>query len=74
MAKVFLFDYDHCNGCRGCQVACKDEHCDQAWPPYAAAQPMVGQFWMKIDDVERGRQAIAERIDELCCLDAIRGR
>ena len=28
----------------------------------------------RLDDVERGRQAIAERIDELCCLDAIRGR
>ena len=55
MAKVFLFDYDHCNGCRGCQVACKDEHCDQPWPPYAAAQPIVGQFWMRIDDVERGQ-------------------
>ena len=28
----------------------------------------------KLDDVERGRQDIASRIDELCCLDVIRGR
>jgi len=28
----------------------------------------------RLKDVECGRQAIAERIDELCCLDAIRGR
>lgn len=28
----------------------------------------------KLDDVERGQEGIAARIDELCCLDAIRGR
>ena len=28
----------------------------------------------KLDDVERGQEDIANRIDELCCLDAIRGR
>lgn len=28
----------------------------------------------KLDDVKRGQEGIAERIDELCCLDAIRGR
>ena len=55
MGKVFVFNYNRCNGCRGCQVACKDEHCDQAWPPYSEAQPIVGQFWMKVTDRERGR-------------------
>ena len=55
MGKVFVFNYDRCNGCRGCQVACKDEHCDQAWPPYAEAQPIMGQFWMKVTDIERGK-------------------
>lgn len=55
MGKVFVFNYDRCNGCRGCQVSCKDEHCDQAWPPYSAAQPIVGQFWMKVCDRERGK-------------------
>lgn len=28
----------------------------------------------KLDDVKRGQEDIAGRIDELCCLDAIRGR
>ena len=55
MGKVFVFNYNRCNGCRGCQVACKDEHCDQAWPPYAEAQPIIGQFWMKVQDRERGK-------------------
>ena len=55
MGKVFVFNYDRCNGCRGCQVACKDEHCGQAWLPYAEAQPIVGQFWTKVTDRERGR-------------------
>ena len=51
---VFLFDASICNGCHGCQIACKDEHCDQPWGEYAAAQPMTGQFWCKCDEVERG--------------------
>ena len=28
----------------------------------------------KLDDVENGRHRIEARLDELCCLDAIRGR
>ena len=28
----------------------------------------------RLDDMERGQEDIAARIDELCCLDAIRGR
>ena len=53
--KVFLFDASICNGCHGCQIACKDEHCEQDWLPYAAAQPMTGQYWCKLDEVERGK-------------------
>lgn len=29
---------------------------------------------VKLDDVKRGQEGIAARVDELCCLDAIRGR
>ena len=53
--KVFAIDINRCNGCYNCQLACKDEHCDQAWPPYSAAEPLIGQFWLKIDERERGR-------------------
>jgi Fe-S-cluster-containing dehydrogenase component len=55
MAKAFLFDYAHCNGCRNCQIACKDEHCDQSWLPIAEAQPTTGQFWCHVTDNERGQ-------------------
>ncbi|MDR3052736.1 MAG: (4Fe-4S)-binding protein [Coriobacteriales bacterium] len=55
MAKVFTFDAAHCNGCHNCQIACKDEHCDQAWLPYAAAQPLTGQFWCKLNETVRGQ-------------------
>ena len=52
--KVFVFDSAKCNGCHCCQLACKDENCEQAWPPYSAPQPETGQFWMKVDEKERG--------------------
>jgi Fe-S-cluster-containing dehydrogenase component len=55
MAKVFVIDFDHCNGCHNCQIACKDEHCEQAWLPYAEAQPLTGQFWCKINETVRGQ-------------------
>lgn len=53
--KVFVFDSSRCNGCHNCQVACKDEHCGNEWPPYAAAQPETGQFWLKVNQVEHGQ-------------------
>ncbi|MBQ9955135.1 MAG: oxidoreductase, partial [Eggerthellaceae bacterium] len=54
MAKAFLIDVTACTGCYACQIGCKDEHCDQAWLPYAEAQPEVGQFWLKMTEKERG--------------------
>lgn len=52
--KAFLIDMQKCVGCHNCQIGCKDEHCDQAWLPYAEAQPETGQFWMKLNQTERG--------------------
>lgn len=54
--KTFLVDLEKCTGCYGCQFGCKDEHCDQAWMPYAEAQPDAGQFWMKVNQHERGQR------------------
>lgn len=54
MSKVFVFDHDRCNGCRNCQIACKDEHVDNDWAPYAVPQPDTGQFWCKIEEQVRG--------------------
>ena len=52
--KAFLIDLIKCTGCYDCQVACKDEHCGNDWMPYAKEQPWVGQFWMKVNEEERG--------------------
>ena len=55
MAKVFIFDSAKCNGCRNCQLACKDEHVDNEWLPYAMPQPDTGQFWTSIEEKVRGQ-------------------
>ena len=53
--KVFVYDLDKCNGCHNCQIACKDEHVDNDWRPYAAPQPDTGQFWCKVDEEVCGK-------------------
>lgn len=50
MAKALLIDVGRCSGCMNCQLACKDEHAGNDWRPYAAAQPMTGQFWCKVNE------------------------
>jgi len=50
MAKVFYVDVAKCSGCYNCQFACKDEHCNNEWLPYAKQQPMIGQFWLKVNE------------------------
>ncbi len=52
--KAFVIDIEKCNGCYNCQVACKDEHCDNDWRPIAAPQPDTGHFWMKVTDIVQG--------------------
>lgn len=53
--KVFIFDVAKCSGCRNCQIACKDEHVDNDWSPYAKPQPDTGQFWTRIEEKVRGQ-------------------
>lgn len=60
MGKVFLVDLARCNGCRNCQVACKDEYCDNDWSPYAKPQPEIGQFWMSITEKTRGQVPVVK--------------
>ena len=50
MAKAFVIDVGLCCGCYNCQLACKDEHVDNDWTPYAKPQPDTGQFWLKIQE------------------------
>ena len=54
MSKVFLIDVAKCTGCYNCQLACKDEHCENDWRPYAAPQPLTGQFWCKVTEHVQG--------------------
>jgi Fe-S-cluster-containing dehydrogenase component len=50
-----IIDLSHCNGCYNCQIACKDEHVENNFLPYSKAQPLSGQFWMRIEEKERGQ-------------------
>jgi len=56
MAKVFCIDVSKCSGCYNCQFACKDEHCNNEWMPFARSQPMTGQFWLKLEEKVRGQK------------------
>ena len=49
-----IIDVEKCTGCYNCFVACKDEHCGIAHLPIAAAQPELGQYWIDVDERERG--------------------
>lgn len=55
MARLsLLIDIAKCTGCYNCFLACRDEYYDNDYPPYSQAQPLNGQFWMRIMEVERG--------------------
>ncbi|MCF8095603.1 MAG: carboxypeptidase regulatory-like domain-containing protein [Desulfobacteraceae bacterium] len=49
-----LIDVAKCSGCYNCMLACKDEHCGETFPGYSEAQPMTGQFWINVNEKERG--------------------
>ena len=54
MAKAFVIDVAKCSGCYNCQLACKDEHAENDWTPYAKPQPLTGQFWCRVTDHVQG--------------------
>lgn len=49
-----LIDVTKCNGCYNCFLSCRDEYYGNDYPSYSAAQPLNGQFWMQISEIERG--------------------
>jgi Fe-S-cluster-containing dehydrogenase component len=55
MARLsMLIDVTKCSGCHNCFLACRDEYYDNDYAPYSAPQPLDGQFWMQVKEVERG--------------------
>lgn len=55
MAKYgMIIDVDKCNGCYSCFLSCRDEFAGNDYPPYSATQPAQGQYWMQIQEIERG--------------------
>lgn len=49
-----LIDVTKCNGCYNCFLSCRDEYYGNDYPSYSAAQPLNGQFWMQVHEIERG--------------------
>jgi len=49
-----LIDVTKCSGCHNCFLACRDEYYGNDYSPYSGPQPLNGQFWMQINEVERG--------------------
>jgi len=49
---AMAIDLNYCIGCYTCQVACKDEHVGNEFPPISKSQPTFGQFWMSIEERE----------------------
>lgn len=71
--KTMVVDPSLCIQCCNCQIACKDEHCDNDWSPIAAMQP-EGQFWVQVRErqVASGSRMKLQRVPVMCqqCADA----
>jgi Fe-S-cluster-containing dehydrogenase component len=55
-----IIDVAKCHDCNNCFLACKDEHVNNEWPPYAAAQPWHGHRWINIMRKERGQYPLVD--------------
>jgi Fe-S-cluster-containing dehydrogenase component len=55
MARLgLLIDVTKCSGCHNCFLACRDEYYNNDYGSYSAPQPLEGQYWMQIKEIERG--------------------
>jgi len=50
-----IIDIAKCEDCNNCLLACKDEHVENDWPGYTAAQPRHGHRWINVVRKERGQ-------------------
>jgi Fe-S-cluster-containing dehydrogenase component len=51
---AILIDVRKCSGCYNCFLACRDEFYGNDYPGYSAPQPLNGQFWLQVQEIERG--------------------
>lgn len=64
-----VINIDACIGCYNCVISCKDEHVGNEWPPYSAAQPDTGQFWISLIEKERALpQAVKVTYTPIPCM------
>lgn len=55
-----IVDVEKCNGCFNCFIASKDEHVGNAFPGYAAEQPLHGHRWIDVRTYERGQSPMLD--------------
>ncbi|UCC88283.1 MAG: carboxypeptidase regulatory-like domain-containing protein [Anaerolineales bacterium] len=77
-----VIDIAKCHDCNNCFLACKDEYCENDFPPYSAAQPRHGHRWIDILRKERGQHPRVDvsylplpcmHCDEADCIKAAEG-
>ena len=74
-----IIDVAKCHDCNNCFLSCKDEFCENDFPPYSVAQPWHGHRWIDILRRERGQYPMVDVVylpvpcmhcDRPPCLDA----
>lgn len=55
-----IVDVATCENCHNCSLATKDEHIGNAFPGYAAPQPLHGHHWIKIHRKVRGAAPLVD--------------
>jgi Fe-S-cluster-containing dehydrogenase component len=55
-----IIDVERCEDCNCCYMACKDEHCDNAFVGYSQSQPRHGHRWIDVSRKERGSGSLTD--------------
>jgi len=55
-----IIDVEKCEDCNNCFLSCKDEHVENDFPGYSAAQPRHGHRWVNILRKERGQYPLID--------------
>jgi Fe-S-cluster-containing dehydrogenase component len=78
---IFI-DISKCSGCYSCFLSCRDEYYGNEYPGYSATQPLNGQFWIQVKEIERGQYPkpklayipmLCQHCESAPCMDAAKG-